>query len=240
MPFHPESLTKACLKDLAKNLQKGAPDAIWHRIKLSQAQELLVRSLGHASWNDALSRALTNHTPPPPPETSKPLVAAHEYRPPVIHPSARGLSEVAISYTPIRPGSIVTSRENCLGLTKEEVLCVDGMLPLLIFLACSDYLDAFEFISDRQALTGWTLQAHSLFNESHDSFGSELLQCVQAITTYLREWEKREPRRDIEALFASHQDKMNAAFSSPRPQGREGSKARVTPVSVAKARKSQH
>ena len=69
MPFHPESLTKACLKDLAKNLQKGASDAIGHRLKLAQAQELLARALGHATWNDALSRALTNH---PLPHLSRP------------------------------------------------------------------------------------------------------------------------------------------------------------------------
>ena len=166
-------------------------------------------------------------------------MAAREYTPPVIHPSALGLYEVALSYIPIRPGSIVTSRENCLGLTKEEVLDVDGMLPLLIFLACSDYLDAFEFVSDRYALTGWTLQAHNLSNEGHESFNSELLQCVQAIAIYLRKWEKREPRRDIEALLDSHQNKMNAAFSSPRPQGRDG-EARAAPVSVATARKSRH
>ena len=66
MAFHPQSLSHACLKDLAKNLQKGAQTTLNHPIRLSQAQELLARTLGHPDWKTAVATCQApRHSPEP-------------------------------------------------------------------------------------------------------------------------------------------------------------------------------
>ena len=60
MSFHPESLTEKTLKDLAKNLKKGASTVLSNEgIKLSQAQEILAKTLNHPCWHVALKKART-------------------------------------------------------------------------------------------------------------------------------------------------------------------------------------
>lgn len=61
MTFHPDSLSEATLKDFAKSLHQGAAEVLPdHPVKLSQAQELLARTLNHRSWHHALKRARSN------------------------------------------------------------------------------------------------------------------------------------------------------------------------------------
>lgn len=58
MPFHPSALDVATLKDLAKNLRRGAAEVLPQAsLSLSQSQELLARALNHPNWHEALQKA---------------------------------------------------------------------------------------------------------------------------------------------------------------------------------------
>jgi hypothetical protein len=137
MAFHPKSLSHACLKDLAKNLQKGAQSTLNHPIRLSQAQELLARTLGHPDWKTAVSTCQDPKAFPDPGLAEKvaPATPQSPIKAGVLVPSQatkRFSQSLEKSFT---TEALSGFHSSGIYLVPEELFAADGVLMLFMWLS---------------------------------------------------------------------------------------------------------
>lgn len=166
MPFHPEELSAATLRDLAKNLKKGAQDSLGHPIKLSQAQALLATTFGYPHWSALISHAHNGATPQQ-----------------QLEKFAQGLEKQFERLMAKEGWAFYTDGDIECVFTAEELSAVDGLLSFWLILAFDgkDMPEGVRFHLDPQSLAALSMLPVSLPQREWDDLKKAVIQAAQAL-----------------------------------------------------------
>lgn len=166
MPFHPKELSAITLRDLAKNLKRGAPDSLGHPITLTQAQALLAHTLGYPRWSALIASAHSGASPQA-----------------QLEKFAQDL-EKQFEQMMVKQGwsFYVNGDENDV-FTAEELSAVDGLLSFWLVLAFEgkDMPGEVRFSVDPTSLAGFSLQPVSLPQQGWESLKKAVMKTALAM-----------------------------------------------------------
>lgn len=166
MPFHPEELSTATWRDLAKSLKKGAPGSLGHPITLPQAQALLANTLGYPHWSALIRNA---HGSASPEEQLEKFTQDLE----------RQFGSLAAK----EGWSFYVDGDVRNIFTAEELSAVDGLLSFWLILAFAGKAmpRGVRLHLDPQSLAGLSMLPVSLPQQEWDDLKKAVIQAAQAL-----------------------------------------------------------